>query len=170
MDKAVITSIFIAVGMILALMLFNVAYPAALEGSDAVNSMSNRVAERMRTQMQIIHATSELDADGVWQDANSNGVFEVTFWVKNVGETRITALETLDIFFGKEGNFERIPHQSIVSGTYPRWNETIETDTEWVPTGTLRITIQYSAALAEGRYYFKLSLPNGVTDEYFLGI
>jgi archaellum component FlaG (FlaF/FlaG flagellin family) len=170
MDKAITTSIFITVGMILALMLFNVTYPAAIEGSDAVRSMSSRIAERMRTHVTIIHAVSELDADGNWQDVNSNGVFEVTIWVKNVGETRINPIESMDVFFGTESNFARIPHESNVSGTYPRWGGTVETNTDWNPSETLRVAIQYSTALPSDRYYFKLSLPNGVTDEYFLGI
>lgn len=170
MDKAVTTSIFVAVGMILAVMLFNVVYPAAIEGGDAVNAMTDRVVNRMRTQITVIHATGELDMDGNWHDANGNGVFEATFWVKNIGETRITPLETLDVFFGPEGNFARIPHESQVSGTYPRWRATVENGTDWTPTGTLRLEVQYSAALAEGRYFFKLSLPNGVNDELFLGI
>lgn len=170
MDKAVTTSIFVAVGMILAMMLYNVVYPAAIEGGDAISSMTDRVTNRMRTQIAVIHATGELDPDGNWQDANGNGVFEATFWIKNIGETRITPVETLDVFFGPEGNFARIPHEATVSGSYPRWRATIETGNDWVPRGTLRLDVQYSAALPEGRYFFKISLPNGVYDEVFLGI
>ena len=152
------------------MMLFNVAYPAAMEGGDAVNNMAYRVTERMRTQIVVVHATGELDADGNWQDANGNGIFEMTFWVKNIGETRISALESLDVFFGPEGNFSRIPYEAHVSGTYPRWHAAVENSTDWTPRATLRLDVQYSAALPQGRYFFKISLPNGVMDETFLGI
>lgn len=170
MDKAITTAIFITVGMIMALMLFNVAYPATMEGTDAIANMSGRMADQMRTQIMVIHAGGELDSSGVWQDVNSNGLFEVVVWVKNVGDTRVMPLESVDLFFGQEGNFSRIPHESRAGGTYPRWTGTVETGDEWQPSGTLRIVVQYPVALASGRYFVKVSLPNGVTSEYFLGI
>lgn len=170
MDKAITTSLFIAVGIMMALMLFNVAYPAAIEGSDAIASMSYRMTERMRTQIMVIHAVGELDSDGTWQDINGNGLFDVTIWVKNVGQTRINPIDAIDVFFGPEGNFGRVPNTAFADGNYPRWTGTVEGGTDWQPSGTLRINIQQPSPLASDRYYIKVSLPNGVSHEYFVGI
>ncbi|MBK9613759.1 hypothetical protein [Candidatus Amarobacter glycogenicus] len=41
----------------------------------------------------------ELDSSSWWQDTNGDGDFDVFAWVKNVGETRIVALEQTDVFF-----------------------------------------------------------------------
>ncbi|MBK8020052.1 MAG: hypothetical protein IPK19_01190 [Chloroflexi bacterium] len=170
MEKSITTALFIVVSMILALMLFNVAYPAVTEGGDAVVSMANDVAERMRYDIEIIHASAELDDSGWWQDFNGNGQFDVNVWVKNIGDERIIGLDRVDVFFGREGNFARIAYVDEASGSYPNWTATVENGADWNPTGTLRITIRYQAPLTRGRYFVKVILPNGISSEYFLGI
>lgn len=170
MEKSISTSLFVAVSMIMALILFNAAYPAIIEGGDSIIRMADRAEDRMLSQIAIIHGAGELDQTGWWQDTNGNSEFDVFFWVKNIGTSRILALETVDVFFGTEGNFVRIPHQSTASGSYPYWTAALETGSDWGPTSTLRITIHYSASLSSGRYYAKITTPNGVSDEYFLGI
>jgi hypothetical protein len=170
MDKAVITAIFIVAGLILALTLFNAAFPAIIQGGDAIASMASRSEERMRTQISIIHAAGELDSSGWWQDTNGNGDFDVFVWVKNTGASRITGLEHLDIFFGPEGNFIRIPHESVTGGSEPYWSWSVENASEWIPTGTLKITLHYGLALSDGRYYVKVTTPSGISDSYFLSM
>lgn len=170
MDKSITTALLIVISMVMALMLFNVAYPAIMEGGDAIANMAGRAEERMKSQIAIIHMAGELDHDGWWQDTNGNGDFDVFAWVKNVGDSRITPVESVDVFFGPEGNFVRIPHQNAAGGSYPYWVGQVENATEWTPTATLRITIHYGAALASGRYYVKVSAPNGVFDEYPLSM
>lgn len=170
MDKSITTALLIFVSMVMVVMLFNVAYPAIVEGGDAITNMASRTEERMQTQVAIIHATSELDDSGWWQDSNGNGQFEVYLWIKNVGDSRITALETSDVFFGPEGNFARIPHESTANGSYPRWSWSLENASEWTPTATLRIAIHYGAPLGQGRYFAKMIAPSGVWDDYFMGL
>jgi archaellum component FlaG (FlaF/FlaG flagellin family) len=170
MDKAITTALFIVISMILALMLFNVAYPAIVEGGDSINSMADRAEERMRTQVAIVHAAAEIDNSGWWQDTNGNGDVDVFVWVKNIGDTRIIALEHTDVFFGPEGNFTRIPHESVAGGSYPYWTGEVENASEWEPSATLKITIHYNTTLSQGRYFNKVTLPNGIWDEYFLSI
>lgn len=169
MDKAVITAIFIVVGVIMAMTLFNAAFPAIVQGGDAIASMAYRSEERMRSQITIIHATGELDSNGWWQDTNGNGDFDVFIWVKNTGLGRITALDQLDVFFGPEGNFSRIPHESITS-SQPNWSWHVENASDWDPTATLKITLHYGLALSDGRYYIKITTPSGISDSYFLSM
>jgi hypothetical protein len=174
MDKSITTGLFIVVGMVLALMLFNVAYPAVIEGSDAIASMANRQEEKMRTQIRVLHATGELDQSQSFKDTNGNGTFDVFIWVKNVGETRVMALNDLDVFFGPEGNFTRIPHHSAALPGAPYWTWKVENDstaTDWQPKSTLRVTINFGVgSLAAGRYFFKITTSSGISDDYGLGI
>jgi hypothetical protein len=170
MDKTITTALLIVISMVTAIMLFNVVYPAVVEGGDAITSMASRTEDRMRSQIQLIHASGELNQDGVWQDTNGNGQFEVFLWVKNIGDTRITSLDSLDIFFGPAGNFQRIPLQANAGGATPNWTWAIENGTEWVPTGTLRITVHYINAQASGQYFAKVTTSNGVSDDLFLGL
>lgn len=170
MDKAITTAMLIVISMVLSIMLFNVAYPAVVEGGDAITSMAGRTQDQMLSQIRIIHAAGELDSAGWWQDTNGNGQFDVFIWVKNVGDTRINALEQLDVFFGPEGNFARIPHEDAGSGSLPVWSWTIENALEWTPTATLKITVRYNLPLTTGRYFIKVITPNGVEDSTFLGL
>ncbi|GAB4518141.1 MAG: hypothetical protein OHK0046_25520 [Anaerolineae bacterium] len=165
MDKTIVTALLIVISMVMAIMLFNIAYPAIVEGGEALNSMADQAEDRLRTQITIIHATAELDSNGLWQDTNANGVFDVFTWVKNTGVQRLIALDGLDVFMGPEGNFTRIPHESQAGGVYPRWSWHIENGTEWTPTATLRVTVHYQNPLAAGRYFVKVVLPNGIDSD-----
>jgi hypothetical protein len=167
MDKVISTVLLIAISMILAMLLFNAAYPAVLRGSDAIANMAARTDDRMKSQISVIHASGELDNTGFWQDTNGDGQFEVFLWVKNIGATRIIALEQSDLFFGPEGNFARIPYNT---GTYPYWTSDVENALEWTPTATLKVTIHYGVPLSSGRYFAKMTLPNGVSADYFMGM
>ncbi len=156
MDKTIVTAMLIVISMVMALMLFNVAYPAVMEGGDAITGMAVRAEGRMKTQITFIHAA----ATGS----------QVSLWVKNTGAVRISAVEQSDIFFGPEGSFARIPHESQAGGSYPYWTWQIENAAEWSPTATLHITIHYASALPSGRYFAKITVPSGVSDDYFLGV
>lgn len=170
MDKTITTVFLIVISIVMAMMLFNVAYPAVRDSGDAISSMSNRANDRLKSQIEIIHAAGELDSSGWWQDVNGNGDFEVYIWVKNVGTTRITAVDRLDIFFGPEGNFVRIPHESTAEGAAPYWTWAVENGDDWDPTGTLKITVHNAFPLSAGRYFVRVTTPNGITNEYFLGL
>lgn len=160
MDKTITTALLIAVSMIMVIMLFNVAYPAVIQGGEAVTSMADGIADRMKYQISIIHASA----------VENNGQFNIYGWVKNIGDARIIALTQMDLFFGPEGNYTRIPQQSEAQGAFPYWTWQVEGGSNWEPTGTLQITIHYQSALASGRYFMKVILPNGVSSESFLGI
>jgi hypothetical protein len=170
MDKTITTALLIIVSMVMVLMLFNIAFPAIVEGGDAITNMVRRTDDRMKSQVEIIHAAAELDGDGWWQDTNGDGDFEVFVWVKNIGAARISAVEQVDLFFGPEGNFTRIPFQESAGNSYPYWTWQVENAAGWTPTATLKIAIHYAFPLTSGRYFIKITLPNGVSDDYFLGM
>ncbi len=168
MDKTITTALLIVISIIMAIMLFNIAYPAVIQGGQAITSMAARAEDQMRSQISIIHAAGELDADQNWTDSNGSATFDVFAWVKNLGTTRILGLERIDVFFGPEGNFTRIPYGSD-SGS-PYWTYQIENDTQMTPSATVRLTITYGSPLPAGRYFLRVTLPNGVTDDTVLGL
>ncbi|MCL0095195.1 hypothetical protein M1O52_01465 [Dehalococcoidia bacterium] len=177
MDKAIITVLLIIAGVACVAFIFNSVYPAITRGSDAVVSMADRIDDRIRSQVNIIHAVSEYDpnAPGNWTDINTNTDFDIFAWVKNVGTTRILTPRRSDVFFGREGSFQRIPHDDFVDpGVWPYWQYVVEdTGGEWVSARTLKITIVYSddwatSGLSPGvAYLVKMILPNGISDEIY---
>jgi len=170
LDKAIVTTLMLIGSVVAAVFVFNAIYPAVMRSSDAMVAMKSRIDVRMKSQIEILHAAGELDQNGVWQDTNSDGDFDVFVWAKNVGSVRIAAVERVDVFFGPEGNFTRIPHQTNAGGTYPYWEYQVENDTEWNPTATLRITLHFSSTLSSGQYYIKVTTPSGLTDDYFFSM
>lgn len=170
MDKTITTALLIVIGMVMAVTLFNVAFPAVQSSSDAMANMASRADDRLRTQAVIIQASGELDSDGWWQDSNNNGYFDVFVWVKNVGSVTIDPLSSVDVFFGPEGDFVRIPSDAIAKGSFPNWSSDFENATQWTPSATLLITIHYESPLSSGRYYVKVSLPDGDSVDYFMGL
>lgn len=161
MDKIISTALLTVVSMILVVVMFNSAYPAVQEGSQSITSISQRAETEMRSDITLIHSAAELDQSGWWQDTNSNGRFDVFTWVKNTGVTRFNNIEGMDIFFGPESNFTRIPHESNAGGSLPYWTYSVEDGGEWVPSATLRINVQYGAPLASGRYFIRVVIPTG---------
>jgi hypothetical protein len=170
MDKVITTALLIIISVVMALMLFNAAYPAIMKGGDAIANMTNRSNDRMKSQIAIVHMAGELDQQGQWQDTNGNSLFDMFVWVKNIGSSSITAIERTDVFFGEEGNFVRIPYQDEAGGAYPYWTWQVENATEWAPTATLRISIHYPVPLLSGRYFVRVTIPNGVSDEQIVGL
>jgi flagellar protein FlaG len=136
----------------------NAVIPSVGRTTGALVSASGTVEERIASQIEIVHATG-LDAD---PDAEA--------WVKNIGSASIVAMDRVDVFFGPEGDFQRIP-QGDPGCTAPCWEYTIENATTWEPTATLHITIHASNDLATGTtYYLKVVTPNGVADSKFFTV
>jgi len=149
-EKAIITAFMTLAAVVAAALLFSAVYPAVVNGSEAMASMSNRIGDRLLSQIDIIHATG-------------NGS-EALIWVKNIGSRRIAAIERVDVFFGPEGDFARVPYGASQGNPYWSWD--LENDTAWNPTATLRITV-HTDALLSGRYFVKVTTPNGLSAETY---
>ena len=162
-------------GVISAIAIINAVYPAITRSTGALASASGTVDDRIRTDVKVIHAIGELNASSTpaWVDTNSNQLFDFFVWVKNIGDARVSSIDESDVFLGKEGAIERVPHENDTSG-YPRWKYTIENDTEWSIGSTVKLEISFddgcpsSCFKPSGTYYVKVVTPNGVaTDHYF---
>jgi hypothetical protein len=138
---------------------FNSVYPMVNRSSQAMVSMAEKVDERMKSRISIVHAASS---------ANRTTVY---LWAKNIGTQRITGIEDCDLFFGQQDGFERIPYKGEVDvSTYPRWDYSLENDTEWQTSATLKLTITFSSDPGTGTYYAKFIIPNGISDEYYFSM
>ncbi|MCJ7604635.1 MAG: hypothetical protein MUO19_01195 [Dehalococcoidales bacterium] len=137
---------------------FNSVYPMVNRSSQAMVSMAEQVDQRMKSRINIVHA------------ANTANRISVYLWIKNVGTQRITTIDDCDLFFGQENDFERVPHTDDAAGGYPQWDFTLENDTEWVTSATLKITITSSSDPGAGTYFTKFIIPNGISDEHYLSM
>ena len=117
MEKAITTALLIIAGVICMVFVFNSVYPMINRSSNAMVSMADTIDERMKSRINIVHA------------ANTANRTSVYLWVKNVGTTRIVGMDGMDIFFGQETDFERIPYVDYAGGGYPQWSYIVENDT-----------------------------------------
>jgi len=145
-------------GIVAVVAVVNAILPSVDRTSGALTSTASVIDDRLGSQMEIVHATGE----------DSATVADI--WVKNVGSTIIEPLERIDLFFGPEGEFVRIPYGGE-SCTSPCWEYSVENDTEWKPTATLHIVIHLDDALATDTvYYAKIVAPNGSSDAKFFTV
>ena len=137
---------------------FNSVYPMINRSSAAMVSMAEKVDDRMKSRINIVHA------------ANTSNRTSVYLWVKNVGTSRIVSVDESDVFFGQSDNFSRISYTDDAGGGYPRWEYTLENDTEWKTSATMKITISYDSDPGAGTYFAKFIIPNGISDEFYFSM
>lgn len=143
-------------GIVAIVAVINAVLPSVDRTSGALTSTAGVIDDRLGTQVEIVQATGE------------SGATVADLWAKNVGSTVIDPLQNMDIFFGPEGQFVRIPYGGP-SCTSPCWEYSLENDTKWRPTATLHIVIHLDDALQSNTiYYAKIVAPNGSSDaKYF---
>jgi hypothetical protein len=137
---------------------FNSVYPMVNRSSQAMVSMAEQVDDRMKSRINIVHA------------ANSANRTYVYLWVKNIGTQRIVGVDDSDLFLGPSDNFSRIPYTDDSGGSYPQWDFSLENDTQWHTSATLKITVTYSNDPGAGTYYAKFIIPNGIYDEFYFSM
>jgi flagellar protein FlaG len=142
--------------VICSLAIFNGIYPAITDSSGAIASVSDKVNDRIKSDIVII------------QTGSSGST--ITAWVKNVGTTQISTIENCDILFGLQNNFSRIPHGNEGSDT-PYWEYQIEgNETAWEPTNTIKLIIHLESTPSSGTYMLKVVIPNGIYDDITFGL
>lgn len=170
MDKAITTVLLTIAGVVSVLVIMNSMYPALGRSTSAITTAAAKAGERIKSRLSIIHAAAELDSTGAWSDTNGDGDFDVFLWIKNVGDSRILAVEALDVFFGAEGDFKRYAYVDDAGGSLPYWTYILENGTEWGPKTTLRVNLNFASPLAQGTYLDKVVIPVGVSDEHFFSM
>lgn len=163
-------------GVISAIAIINAVYPAITRSTGALSAASDTVDQRIRTNINIIHALGEHNASTTpqWVDTNNNSLFDFFVWVKNVGDSRISTIDETDLFFGQAGDITRIPYDAAGSA-YPSWSYTIEGDTEWSIGTTVKVTVSFddgcpsACTKSTGSYFVKVITPNGISSERYFG-
>ena len=165
MDKTITTALLIIAGIVCSVFLFNSVYPMINRSSAAMVSMTEKIDDRMKSQIDIVHAASSADKRTVY------------IWIKNVGSSRITTIDQSDVFLGPEGDFMRIPYYKNNDGSEippPCWSYDIENDpgntTEWKTGETVKITVTNSTPLVSDTYFIKVVIPNGIAAEYYFSM
>jgi flagellar protein FlaG len=137
----------------------NAVLPSVSRTSGALISASGAVEDRIASQIEIVHATGQ------------DGDPDADVWVKNTGSSTIDPITRTDVFFGPEGNFQRMTYGTDSSCTAPCWYYSIENASAWEPTATLHVNVKYSDDLASGTtYYIKVVTPNGIADSKFFTV
>ena len=158
MEKAIATVILTVAGITAIVAVLNALMPAISRSSASLVASADSIDSRISTQIEIIHA------------AGSDGSPTVETWTKNVGALSIAPVDRVDVFFGTADNFLRVPYGGP-SCTAPCWEYTIENDSIWNPTATLRVTLTLDYNLAAGTtYYIKVVAPNGISDARFFTV
>ena len=148
MDKVLVTALLTMAAVVSAVLVINALVPSVGKGSSALVSSGDAAAQRIKTDVYIIHVAS---------DASTSQIY---LWVKNVGASEILAIDRSDVFLKTAGSYDRLPYAS--GSQY--WDYQIEDETIWRPSVTNKITI-YLSSLAPGNYLVRFSTNNGVTAE-----
>lgn len=173
MDKVLATVLMIVASVISVVIVINVVYPAITSSAGSINSASSLMGDRIRSQIEIIHATGELDSVGSFADTDSDSNFDIFIWVKNVGSERIVDVPSCDVFIANSLDvWSWIPHTDYAAGANPQWSYTLENgSSNWTKATTAKIEVNYgNTTLASGEYSVKVLIPNGVSDDYFFSM
>jgi hypothetical protein len=158
MEKAIATIMLTVAGIVAIITVINALMPAISRTNASIVATSDSVDSKISTDLEIIHVSGE------------DGSADVEAWAKNTGADRISPLDRLDVFFGPADAFVRVPYGDA-GCTAPCWYYTLENDTQWNPTATVRISLTSDTNLVQGEtYYIKIVAPNGVTDARFFTI
>jgi archaellum component FlaG (FlaF/FlaG flagellin family) len=158
LEKAIATVILTVAGITAIVAVLNALMPAISRTNGSLVASADSLDSRISTQFEIIHA------------AGVDGSASVDTWTKNVGSVAIEPIDRVDVFFGTADNFLRIPYGGP-SCTAPCWSYTIENDTVWNPTATLKVTLTLDYTLSAGNtYYIKIVAPNGINDARFFTV
>jgi hypothetical protein len=149
MDKIMVTLLLIVAGIVCSIVVLNAVYPAITGSSGAIIEAANKIDDRIKSNITII----EMTHDGS----------DAYVWIKNTGVSRIDGINNSDVFFGPEGNFDRVPYGGSLA---PYWEYEIENDDRWNQSSTLKITI-HSATPISGDYFFKIVIPNGISAQRY---
>ena len=158
MDKTITTALLIIAGIVCSVFLFNSVYPMINRSSAAMTSMTDKIDDRMKTQVDIVHVASSADKLNIY------------IWIKNVGSNNIEDIQESDVFLGPQGNFGRIPYESAAGSNYPRWSYVIENGTSWKTGATVKITVSYDVDPGSDTYFVKVVIPNGIAAEYYFSM
>jgi len=152
MDKAITSALLIIASVIAAMALINAVIPAISKSSGALVTANSAAADRIRTDIEIVHVAS---------DTSSGTEDQIIVWVKNIGVNKIAPIEAGDVFLTTPSGVKRLSHGAGPAPEY--WDYTIENGTEWTQTVTVKITLHLTdASVTSGGYNVIVNVYNSV--------
>ena len=150
MEKVIATALLIIASVVASMALINAVLPALGKSSSALATANKKAAERIRTDIDVVHATG--DTSGT-----------ITVWVKNVGDQAIKSVKDSDVIITKPSGAGGVKRLSYVSGCSSEcWDFTIEDSaTDWTTAVTVKFTL--TTSVTSGSYSVSVAVPNGVT-------
>ena len=147
MEKAISTAMFLIASVVAALALINAVLPAMGKSAGALVTANKSAAERIKTDIAIVHATG---------DATNNNV---TVWVKNIGTQSISPVNSSDVFLTTPTGVLRLPY--VASCASECWDYSIEGGgADWIQAVTVKFTIKTS--VDTGNYNVSVAVVNSV--------
>ena len=147
MEKAITTGLLTIASIVAVMALINAVIPAIGKSSGALLNANSEASDRIRTDIEIIHASGD------------TGTNKVTLWVKNIGSTKIEPITANDIILTTPTEVKRLPYGS--GGEY--WEYTIENGSEWTQAVTVKITLNLTS-VTTGTYSVTVAVYNSVSD------
>lgn len=123
-------------------------------------SSTASMGDKLNTDVKVIYATRWID--------EFDTELGVKIWVKNIGTSNIYdgSIKDSDLFFGKEGSFQRYDF-SESGWTY----KLLQNSTNgWRPGETMEINLTLTEALVPGEYYARYVTHNGVKSEIYFSL
>lgn len=159
MDKVITSMLLIIAAIVATVVVINSVLPSVQRTGADITAASDVVGTRIRSDVRIIE-TSGVDGNDFAQ-----------IWAKNVGASRIQAIERTDVFFGEVNGFQRIaydpedtcPNPIPAPRTESCWQYEFENDDAWNQSATVRFTVYLAYELEAGKeYVITIVLPSGV--------
>ena len=149
MGNSISSGLLLIASVVAALALINAVVPALGKSSSALVTANAAASDRIKTDIEIVHATGDSSAK------------TVTVWVKNIGTITIDDITASDIFLDTPSSVSRLSYTSgCVSDC---WDYALEGGaTDWKNTETVKFTLTLSS-LTSGVYSVRVSVFNGVS-------
>lgn len=148
MQQAISSALLIIASIVATIALINAVIPAAGKSAGALLMANSEAADRIRTDIEIVHA------------AGNSSTNEITVWVKNIGTKNIVPVKSSDIIVTTPSDVIRLPYEEACSSEC--WNFIIEEGgTSWTKAATVKFTLL--TAVVDGVYNVKVSVVNAVS-------
>ena len=148
MEKVITTALLLIASIIAAMALTNAVLPAANKSSGALLAANTVAADRIKTDIEIVHASG---------NDTSN---KITLWVKNIGTKNIVPINASDVILTTPSDVLRLPYVSGCSSEC--WDYSIEgSGLDWNQSVTVKFTL--STSVTTGVYTITVSVVNAVS-------
>ena len=153
MDKAITTGLLMIASVVAAIALINAVIPAVSKSSGALSAANASAADRIRTDIEIVHVAS---------DAGVPSEDQILVWVKNIGHNKIPLIEASDIFLTTPTTVKRLAHGSSSGAEY--WDYVVENGTDWTQAVTVKMTLHLTdGSVTSGSYTVSVAVYNAVS-------